>query len=155
MLMDNIRKCSSESRDYKKCLPQKAIGFATDESLQSFLTVNDELQRMVGRGYYRTRAVMGAIGIMYYEQAYYEQAGRRRPREIQSVLLPTGRKWRGRIWAYLRGHHKSPITAPTCVNKPENRSIDGKPVFKVIACPTPELTSQLIAAFSASSLKPH
>ncbi len=151
MLRCNTWEGYSESCDYKSHLPQKAIDFATDESLQSFLTVNDELQRMVGRGHCRTRDARGAIGIRYHEQA-----GRPRSREIQSVLLPTGQKWHGRIWAYLRGHYTSPITAPTCVNEPvKNQLIDGKPVFKVIGCPTLELTSQLIAAFRASSLKPH
>ena len=149
MLRDNICACNSESREYKRDLPRKAIDLATAESLQSFLTVNEELQRIVGPGYYRTRDARGAIGIRYQEQPY--QGG---SREIQSVLLPTGEKWRGCICAYLRGHAQSPITAKTCVTKQEKRLIAGKPVFKVIGCPTSELTAQLIAAFRTSSLQP-
>ena len=149
MLRDNIWASYSESCDYKRHLPQKAIEFATAESLQSFLTVNDELQRMVGHGHYRTRDARGAIGIRYQEQPW-----QRGSREIQSVLLPTGRKWLGCIWAYLRGHDTSPITAWTYVNEPTGETIDGRPVFKVIGRPTSELAEQLIAAFRASSIQP-
>ena len=150
MLRDNIYAGYSESREYKKHLPQKAIEFATAESLQSFLSANDELQGIVGLGYYRTRDARGAIGIRYHEQAWRPSS-----REIQSVLLPTGQKWRGCICAYIRGHARSPITAQTCVNEPTGQKIDGRPVFKVIGPPTTKLTAQLIAAFRKSSLKPH
>ena len=149
MLRDNIYAGYSESREDKKHLPQKAIEFATAESLQSFLSVNDELQGIVRPGYYRTRDARGAIGIRY------QQASLPGAREIQSVLLPTGQKWRGCIFAYIRGHARSPITAQTCVNKRMRETIDGRPVFKVIGPPTTELTEQLIAAFRKSSLKPH
>ena len=150
MLKDNIWAGYSESCEYKRDLPCKAIKFATPKSLQLFLTVNDELQQMVRRGHYRTRDARGAIGIRYQEQPC-----QRGSREIQSVLLPTGPKWRGYIWAFLRGHALSPITARTCVNEPTSDEVNNQPVFKVIGPPTPELTEQLIAAFGASSLKPH
>ena len=150
MLRDNILPGYGESERGQEALPQKAIEFATDESLWGFLAVNDQLQQMTGPGHYRTRAVYtSAIGMRYHIRA-----GRPRSTEIQSVLLPTGPGRRGCILAYLRGHDMSPITAPTCVNNPTGQVIAGRPVFLVTAPPTSELTAQLIAAFRASSLQP-
>lgn len=150
MLETHIRPDKSEEDEEKRSLIDEAVALATEDVLGAFLHVNYTLIERVGDDRVRTRAVLrtktNGIGLLY------NTGIGKRPKEIQTVLLPTKPQWKGQIEAYLRGHRCSPITAPTSVNEPTGETVYGKPVFQVIGMPSQELVEQIIRAFTESSL---
>ena len=152
ILKDNIRPRSKESKPEYRHLPKSAVELATNGALRTFVEARCELVKLTPR--YRTRHTARTstegIGV-----SYYTVDGRLK--EIQTVLLPTRTTQRGCVEAYLRGHDRSPITVHARSNQKypnplDPQIIDGRPVYRVIALPSRDLTRELIGAFAKSSL---
>ena len=150
ILTENIRPSSSEAAEYKAYLPTEAVNNSTPRSLRAFIEIHEALAELATRDNYRTRHAgrtsTEGIGI-----SFYTHLGR--GIEIQSILLPTRSNWYGCIEAYLRGHDRSPLTAPTLHNaRVGDEMRDGRPVFRVIGRPSRRFVTQLIDCFGRSSL---
>ena len=144
VLEANIRSGSSESKPPYCHWPKIAVELAGEDALELFLKVHHALAELTPR--YRTRQTdrtsTKGIGVLYFTPQ-----GRRY--EIQTVLLPTKKKWGGRVEAYFRGHCHKPIKVPTCEAIGETF---GKPVYRVRELPSVALASQIIRAFEESSM---
>lgn len=150
----NVRPGSSEETT-KRHLPQGAIECATEDSMRAFLCVCRTINSVMPDG-----ITVGTRGLLRTSTegvglAWQESTGRKR--EIQAVLLPTKPRWRGRIEAFIRGHERTPVSAPAEVNEPhliggKPQRIGGKPNFHIVARPSAELVEQLIDAYKNSSL---
>lgn len=149
MLSEHIRLGYSEDSADKRRLIPKVIDLATSDVLRAFVEVNRTLLDRVAQDRVRTRAAdrtsTASIGLRY------DTGKGARPTEILSVLLPTKPRWAGQIEAYIRGHDRAPIDTGDYV-KETGETVAGKPVYRVIATPSPKLVRQLLSAFAGSAL---
>ena len=147
LLREYIRPGSSEGNEDKRRLVDKAVELAPQDVLCVFLDANLRLIDLAGKHRVRTRAVArtGKDGV----GLRYDTGKGAKPTEIQTILLPTNRKWAGHIVAYFRGHDEAPV-AGAAETLP--RKIAGKPQFLVTAKPSEELVGQVVEALKRSSL---
>lgn len=147
LLREYIRPGSSEGNEDKRRLVDKAVELAPQDVLRVFLDANLRLIDLAGKHRVRTRAVArtGKDGV----GLRYDTGKGKKPTEIQTILLPTNRKWAGHIVAYFRGHDEAPVAGATEATR---ETIAGKPVFRVTAKPSKELVRQVVEALEASSL---
>ena len=146
VLEDNIRQGSGERKLDRDWLEHE-VKLAGDSALKLFLEVHNALIGRTPR--HRTRRTartsIEGIGVSYY-------TSRGRLFEIQAVLLPTKEHYRGQIVAYFKGHSDRPITVPDCLYHEIKEEMHGKPVYRITASPSPDLSRQLIRAFEESCL---
>jgi len=147
LLCEYIRPGSSEDSEDKRCLIGKAVELAPQDVLRVFLDANLRLIDLVGNHRVRTRAVArtGKDGV----GLRYDTGKGARPTEIQTILLPTNRKWAGHIVAYFRGHDEAPVAG---AGEATGQTIAGKPVFRVTAKPSEDLVDKVVEALKGSSL---
>lgn len=147
LLCEYIRPGSSEDSEDKRFLIDKAVELAPQDVLRVYLDANCRLIDLAGKHRVRTRAVArtrrDGVGLRY------DTGKGAKPTEIQTILLPTNRKWAGHIVAYFRGHDEAPVAGAA---EATGEVIAGKSVFRVTAKPSKELVGQVVEALKRSSL---
>ena len=153
ILGDNIRDDYSEANGDRRDLARQAVDNASEESLHAFVKIHEELSRLVGSSHIRTRYThgtsTGGYGVSYYRDPIISKATNRTNTEIQTVCLPTKRRWRGVLEVYFSGHAQAPVES-TDIKTVGRRA--GQPVYRVRNAPTAQFASQTIEAFRRSSI---